>query len=127
MNAPVLEHVALKASDLGRTELFYQGLGGRTSRHVGGKRLFVELGGGSRLIFDAAQVVPDVGAITYLGLELPDFPAVDAAFARLASSAALGRDIREDYRTATGPYGFFVRDPDGYSVKVFKYNEGAGE
>lgn len=122
----MLEHVALKAHDLGRTEVFYQRLGAQVSRHAAGRRLFVEFGEGCRLIFDATDTVLDADAVTYLGLELPDFPAVDAAFARFTGSPDLGSDVRDDYRTATGPYGFFVRDPDGYTVKVFKYNEAGG-
>lgn len=125
MPVPTLEHVALKARDLTRTEAFYRQLGGRVSWHAEGQRLFVEFDGGSRLIFDASDALPDTFGVTYLGVELADFRAVDEAFARLAGHSPPHRDVREDYRTATGPYGFFVRDPNGYTVKVFKYHEAA--
>jgi hypothetical protein len=32
------------------------------------------------------------------------------------------RDMREEYRHRQGPYGFIVRDPNGYRIKIFKYN-----
>lgn len=121
---PKLEHVALGALDLGQTRAFYEKLGGAAS-FQGEKRLTVVFGDGCRLIFDLVNALPGAGAVTYLGLELPEFGEVDAAFARFAGCANMGRDMRADYAKASGPYGFFVRDPSGYPVKVFKYNEGA--
>lgn len=122
MTGATLEHIALKALNLDQTQAFYARLGGQTERHGQGQRLFVRLDGGSRLIFDQSDTVyPET--VTYLGLELPDFAAVDASFAEFSGTPALDRDVRETYRHATGPYGFFVRDPSGYVVKVFKYNE----
>ncbi|BDP43524.1 hypothetical protein DAETH_34930 (plasmid) [Deinococcus aetherius] len=119
---PLLEHVALKALDLGRTQVFYEALGANVSRPAGGQRLFATFDGRTRLIFDQVDFSPDSGALTYLGLELASFDEVDALFTRLATQANIHRDMREEYSHATGPYGFFVLDPDGYVVKVFKYN-----
>jgi catechol 2,3-dioxygenase-like lactoylglutathione lyase family enzyme len=118
----VLEHVALKASDLTRTRAFYAALGAELSPHAGGGRLFVTFGSSTRLIFDHSDSPPDVSAVTYLGLELASFTEVDALFTALAGRAEIRRDLREEYRQATGPYGFFVADPDGYVIKVFKYH-----
>lgn len=117
----VLEHVAFKASDLDRTQAFYELLGAETSLH--GKRLFATFDGGTRLIFDHSDASPDVRAVTYLGLELDSFDEVDALFARLSGQVSIQRDVREEYRHTTGPYGFFVSDPSGYVIKVFKYRE----
>ncbi|AFZ66454.1 VOC family protein [Deinococcus peraridilitoris] len=121
---PQLEHVAFKAVNLPQTEAFYHNLGAHVSWHNAAQRLFVGFSRGSRLIFDKAETAVNPSAVVYIGIELPDFQAVDQAFIRCASSSAvLGRDMRETYRSATGPYGFFVQDPDGYVVKVFKYHE----
>lgn len=117
----VLEHVAFKAHDLDRTRAFYRLLGAETSLH--GERLFATFASGTRLIFDRSDVRPDVAALTYLGLELDSFDEVDALFTRLSEQVSIGRDVREGYRHATGPYGFFVTDPDGYVLKVFKYHD----
>ncbi|KEF34699.1 hypothetical protein RDMS_05615 [Deinococcus sp. RL] len=119
----VLEHVAFKASDLNRTRAFYDLLGAETSLHRGGQRLFASFGGGTRLIFDHSEQAPDVSALTYLGLELDSFDEVDGLFTRLSEHVRIQRDVREQYRHATGPYGFFVTDPDGYVLKVFKYRD----
>ena len=119
--AAILEHIALKARDLDLMDVFYSRLGGRTS-WPSWERLLIEFDGGSRLMFDRAGAV-DAGAMTSLGVELADFAAVDASFLRFSDNPALDRDLRETYRHATGPYGFLVRDPSGYMVKVFNYNE----
>lgn len=117
----VLEHVAFKARDLDRTQAFYKLLGAETS--LRGERLFATFHGGTRLIFDSATSAPDVRAVTYLGLELDSFAEVDALFTQLSEQTGVQRDLREQYRHATGPYGFFVTDPDGYVLKVFKYHD----
>lgn len=118
----LLEHIAFKASDLNQTQAFYELLGAETARHAGGARLFVTFEGRTRLIFDHADLPPDVSAVTYLGIELATLEEVNGLFDRLPKQVAIQRDVREEYRHATGPYGFFVTDPDGYLIKVFKYH-----
>lgn len=118
----LLEHVAFRALNLDRTQAFYEALGAQTSRHVAGERLFATFDSGTRLIFDHTTSPPDVSALTYLGLELESFGEVDGLFTRLSELVPIRRDVREQYRHATGPYGFFVADPEGYVVKVFKYH-----
>ena len=78
---------------------------------------------GFTLIFDRSDKKPDPATLTYLGLELASFEAVDRMFEKLAPQISIGRDLRKMYRNAQGPYGFFVEDPNGYVIKVFKYNE----
>lgn len=118
----LLEHVAFQARELDRTQAFYELLGAETSRQAGGKRLFVTLDSPTRLIFDHTDSPPDVSAVTYLGIELDSFEEVDTLFTLLSERASIQRDLREEYRHAAGPYGFFVADPDGYVIKVFKYH-----
>lgn len=118
-----LEHVALKVKNLDQTEAFYSALGARTSCHAAGKRLFVEFDVGTRLIFDVVDSPFTTDALTYLGLELDSDDALDALFTRLSERGPIARDVREEYRHATGPYGFFVNDPDGYVLKIFKYHD----
>lgn len=120
---PTLEHVALKARDLALTDAFYTALGARTSRHAAGTRLFAEFNTRTHLIFDATDLLPDVSAITYLGLELESDAEVDALIEHLSQQFQIARDVRDQYRHTTGPYGFFVNDPDGYVLKVFKYHD----
>ncbi|MCP2014665.1 catechol 2,3-dioxygenase-like lactoylglutathione lyase family enzyme [Deinococcus sp. HSC-46F16] len=116
----VLEHVAFRARDLGRTQVFYELLGAETS--LRGERLLATFRGGTRLIFDRSETAPDVAAVTYLGLELDSFDEVDRLLARISEQTSIQHDMREHYRHTTGPYGFFVTDPDGYVLKVFKYH-----
>lgn len=120
---PTLEHVALKAHNLTLTEEFYAALGAKTSRHAAGQRLFAEFEQRTRLIFDATDSAPETSAVTYLGVELESDAAVDALFERFSEQFQIARDVREQYRHNTGPYGFFVADPDGYVLKIFKYHD----
>ncbi len=71
---------------------------------------------------DFAEIVLMVEAVQYLGLELASFGAVDEMYEHVANYAPTGRDLRETYRHAQGPYGFFIADPNGYLIKVFRYN-----
>ena len=120
---PRIQHIALKTNDLESTRTFYAllGLEGDLNSEVG--RMWLNFEDGFTLIFDRSDKKPDRGTLTYLGLELTSFEAVDRMFEKLASQVSIGRDLREDYRNAQGPYGFFVEDPNGYVIKVFKYNE----
>lgn len=44
-------------------------------------------------------------------------------FQKVASHETVSRDMRELYREVQWPYGFFTVDPNGYRIKVFKYND----
>lgn len=121
-----LEHVALRGLDLARTQSFYASLGAETCLQAEGERLTVNFGAGTRLIFDRSHTAPEVSALSYLGLELDSVDEVDDLFVRLSTQTTIHNDLRGKYRDATGPYGFFVADPDGYVLKVFKYHT-AGE
>ena len=120
---PRIQHIALKTNDLESTRAFYAllGLEGDFNLEVG--RMWLNFDDGFTLIFDRSDKKPDPATLTYLGLELASFEAVDRMFEKLAPQTSIGRDLREAYRNAQGPYGFFVEDPNGYTIKVFKYNE----
>ena len=121
---PRLQHIALKTEDLERTRAFYKDVLGLEEANYDADigRLWLSLEDGFTLIFDRTEEEVIAWGLTYLGLELSDFAAVDAIFERVSSHTSIEKDIREQYRHAQGPYGFFVRDPNGYRIKVFKYN-----
>ena len=118
-----IQHIALKTNDLERTHTFYKLLGLEADLNPEVGRMWLNFEDGFTLIFDRSDEKPDPATLTYLGLELASFEAVDRMFERLAPQIGIGRDLRETYRNAQGPYGFFVEDPNGYVIKVFKYNE----
>lgn len=120
---PRIQHVALKTNDLERTRAFYKLLGLEGDLNLETGRLWLTFENGFTLIFDRASERPDSATLTYLGLELADFAAVDRIYEKIAPHVGVGRDLRETYRKAQGPYGFFVEDPNGYTLKIFKYND----
>ena len=118
-----LQHIALRTNDLERTRAFYKLLGLEEANYdadIG--RLWLSLEDDFTLIFHRTDEALAPFTIQYLGLELADFGAVDEMYERVEARAKMGRDMRELYRDEQGPYGFFVEDPNGYVVKVFKYN-----
>lgn len=100
----LLEHVAFKARDLGRTQAFYELLGAETS--LRGERLFATFHGETRLIFDRSETAPDVGALAYLGLELESFEEVDALFARLSEQPTSSATYASNTGTPPAPTAF---------------------
>lgn len=122
---PRLQHIALKTSRLEATRDFYRDtLGLLDVRYDGeGGTVWVNFPDGFVLRFDRTSVLPDPGALTYLGLELENFAQVDSMYQKLSASLPIERDLRENYRHRQGPYGFILRDPNGYAIKVFKYNQ----
>ncbi len=121
-----LQHLALKTDALKQTYAFYtEILGCGDARYdTGVGRIWLNADGFT-LIFDHADEPLNPLTVQYLGLELPSFAAVDEMYQQVAPYAELGRDMRELYKAARGPYGFFVFDPSGYRIKVFCYNEGS--
>lgn len=118
-----LQHLVLKTNDLRATCTFYLELlrlPGRCDAAAG--HLWVNFDDGFVLRFDRSEDAPNAGAVQYLGLELASFEAVDKMYGYLAVHASIDRDLRETYRHARGPYGFFVTDPNDYLVKIFRYN-----
>lgn len=117
-----LQHLALKTNDLEATRAFYLELlrlPGRCDAESG--HLWVNFDDGFVLRFDRSEDAPKTGAVQYLGLELASFGAVDRMY-HLVSHAPIRRDLRDTYRHAQGPYGFFIADPNGYLVKIFHYH-----
>lgn len=117
-----LQHIALKTNDLEATRAFYLELLGLQGRYdAGSGHLWVNFEDGFVLRFDRSDDVPNASAVQYLGLELTSFKAVDHMYEYLTPHVPVSRDLREIYRYAQGPYGFFVGDPNGYLIKVFRY------
>ncbi|WP_102128171.1 VOC family protein [Deinococcus planocerae] len=119
---PVLDHVSFKVRSVAATGAFYAVLGAEVTPYSE-ERLGVRFGGGTRLIFQETNRPFSPDAVDYLGLECGGDAGVDELFARLAASGAQLRDVRAEFASSPGPYGFFLRDPDGYLVKVFHYHE----
>jgi catechol 2,3-dioxygenase-like lactoylglutathione lyase family enzyme len=119
-----MQHIALGTNRLEATHKFYTEVLGlsevRCNLETG--HLWVNLAEGFVLRFDRVDEAPDPSALVYLGLELENFAAVDERFSRVILHTSIERDWREEYRHKQGPYGFIVRDPNGYRIKVFKYN-----
>lgn len=120
-----LEHIALKANELTLSRAFYHDLGAETGLSETGERLTVQFSTGPRLFFDLASTPINPAILSYIGLEMSSFNAVDAIFQQMFEKWPIRLDLRERYRTVTGPYGFFIDDPNGYSLKVFHYNQTA--
>ena len=122
-----VQHLALKTAAFEQTYTFYTDILGcsdaRYDAQIG--RIWLNFADGFTLIFDRTDEPLNPLSVQYLGLELPSFTAVDEMYQQVAPHAELGRDMRELYRDARGPYGFFIFDPNGYRIKVFCYNEEA--
>ena len=91
-----LQHIALKTNHLEKTRTFYRVLGLEEANYdseIG--RLWLSLENGFTLIFDRSNETLSPGTVKYLGLELPDFKAVDQMYEKLAPQAEMGRDMRE--------------------------------
>jgi len=83
--------------------------------------LGLRLQDGFVLRFDFTEEAFTPAGLSYFGLELPSFADVDTWFGRLKGRVPIVRDLRPKFADRPGPYGFLLRDPDGYVVKLFKY------
>ncbi len=119
-----MQHIALRTNRFEASIAFYAEVLGLSDIRVNLEtgHLWVNLAEGFVLRFDHVDEAPDPSALVYLGLELENFAAVDERFSRVSLHTSIERDLREEYRHKQGPYGFIVRDPNGYRIKVFKYN-----
>ncbi len=117
-----VQHLALKSRELAATGRFYHGLLGLEVAGLREQALIAfRLEDGFVLRFDFTEEAFTPAGLSYFGLELPSFADVDAWFERLKDRAPVVRDLRPNYTHRPGPYGFLLRDPDGYVVKLFKY------
>lgn len=120
------QHLALLSSDLGRTRAFYADLLGLDIATFSPQEgmLALRLEEGFILRFHRTEEPFSSASVAYLGLELSSFKAVDELLEQLSKAIPIERNVRERFRRDTGPYGFFIRDPDGYRIKVFSHNYG---
>jgi len=117
-----VQHLALKSRDLAATRRFYHELLGlEVAGFREGELVAFWLEGGFVLRFDFTEEDFTPAGLSYFGLELPSFADVDAWFEQLKGRAPIVRDLRPEFADRPGPYGFLLRDPDGYVVKLFKY------
>jgi len=116
------QHLALKSRDLAETRRFYHGmLGLEVAGFREGELVAFRLQDGFVLRFDFTEEAFTPAGLSYFGLELPSFADVDTWFGRLKGRVPIVRDLRPRFADRPGPYGFLLRDPDGYVVKLFKY------
>jgi catechol 2,3-dioxygenase-like lactoylglutathione lyase family enzyme len=116
------QHIALMTSHLAATYTFYVDLLGLHPANYDPARGLLALGldEGFVLRFEAGEIVlPD--SIRFIGVELDSFDAVDRLHARLAPQVEILTDLRLQFTTAPGPYGFIIADPNGYRMKLFRY------
>ncbi len=124
-------HLVLYAKDVAVTRAFYVvALGCAARRHAPGER-FLSVAVGDFILnfygFVPGEAPPDgySKGVAHLGLELPSRAEVQNFFGRLADLSRLG-SRQQPLRTLTdletsqtpGPYRFYVRDPDGYTLEL---------
>lgn len=81
--------------------------------------LAITLAKGFVLRFEA-KGPPEPDGIRFIGLELGSFEAVDDLYETLAGRIPMVEDLRAQYATTKGPYGFIMADPNGCRLKLFK-------
>ncbi len=124
-------HLVLYVKDVAITRDFYiDTLGCTVRRYAPGERVLSVSVGGFVLNFyglKPGEAPPDgySSGVAHLGLELPTRPDVRQFFERLADFSRFGSGQRllqtvtdlETSRTS-GPYRFYVHDPDGYTLEL---------
>ena len=117
------QHVCFESGDLEATLRFYGDLLDLKVAHYEPNSLLTfQLEDGFVLRFEYTDkpVVPQ--GMRFFGLELPTYDAVDLWFDRLQEAGVnIVEDLRPRFKDRPGPYGFLIRDPNGYIVKLFKY------
>ena len=121
----MFSHVTVGSNDVARTKTFYDGI----AKALGLARLadYAEAAGYGRpggrpqlwIVTPLDKQRASVGNGITIGLEAPDRPAVDQAYA--AAMSAGGKDEgKPGLRTHYHPsyYGAYVRDPDGNKVCI---------
>lgn len=129
MDITGLENLQLAVTDIDQTRNFYGEFLGLTElNYMHEHRLAVFEVGDFVLRFKERESF-ERGARTpvdFIGLELSSFEAVDAAYDEALEHfpAQQIRDVRNEYADHPGPYGFYIHDPDGYRLKLYRYNDG---
>ncbi|CAN5495125.1 hypothetical protein BH24DEI1_BH24DEI1_01120 [soil metagenome] len=116
------QHICLITDRLSETHDFYVGLLGLKAANYNESvgLLAFRLDDGFVLRFEAnGSASPS--SIRFLGLELDSFEQVDRLHDKLAKSIEIVQDLRAQFTSAEGPYGFLIEDPNGYRIKLFRY------
>lgn len=131
MSIKTVDHLHLKCNDLENTRAFYkQFLDVNELHYHDEEQLSVLSIDRNQFVIQfqqADQTVENTGNhLGFIGLELESFHEVDQMIktAEEQYPELLGKDMRDQFRNEKGPYGFFIEDPTGYTLKIFKYNYG---
>lgn len=132
-------HLVLYAKDVAVTRDFYVATLGYAARRYAPDERFLSVSVGGFILnfygLKPGKAPPDgySGGVAHLGLELPTRLDVRQFFGRLADFPRFGSRQRllqtvTDLETSQtpGPYRFYVRDPDGYTLELHTW-EGVEE
>lgn len=119
------QNLRLTVEDIDRTKAFYVDILGFSVANFSREHRMLALGlaDGFVLRFDQAPGPHDASGLHSIGIELDDFAAVDRLFETLPDDVDINADLRDRFADQQGPYGFIVIDPDGYRIKLFRYNQ----
>lgn len=130
MTTGTLEHIQLYCNNLDQTRSFYRDqLNLNELQFMEDEQLSVFATGHHACAIQFQEqenvVDPDYG-LAFLGLEFDSKGEIDAIFEDLQQydAASIQQDMRDQFSRQEGPYGFFVKDPTGYLLKIYHYNEG---
>lgn len=117
------QHVSLNTRNLQETHAFYVELLGLPVANYDEARglLALKFDDGSVLRFERTDGEVSPSGVRFVGIELDSFEEVDRWYERLAGRIPIVQDLRPRYTSIAGPYGFLVRDPNGYAIKLFRY------
>lgn len=118
-------NIRLIVEDIDRTKAFYVDVLGFSIANISREHRMLALGlaDGFILRFHEAPGAHAAPGLHSIGIELDDFAAVDRLFDALPDDVEISADLRARFADQQGPYGFIVVDPDGYRIKLFRYNE----
>ncbi len=114
-----LTHLAIAASDIGRTKSFYQHIFGMEVMYE--TEHFLQLttpGSNDILVFEVKEdaEIGRTGGIAHFGFRLKDQKDIDEIIAKVTSAGAEVIEIGEF--VPGSPYIYF-KDPDGYTIEVW--------
>lgn len=131
-------HLVLYVNDLSATRDFYIRLLGLPERRYAPEEDFLSVAAGEFILnFYGPKLRESLGAgysqgVAHLGLEAPTRSVVEEHFSHLRQTPfpplasdmqPLETSVALRTRQAPGPYRFYVRDPDGYTVEIHSWED----
>jgi catechol 2,3-dioxygenase-like lactoylglutathione lyase family enzyme len=118
------DHIVFTVGDINKTREFYEGVIGLRPNTVSESYVTYELGAFA-LCFKEIKGVENVGhAVVHIGIDFPTRAEVDGYFAQIkASNYQAPPEKILGGVGETGPYRFYVKDPEGYTLE-FESSEG---